>query len=242
MRSWAFLIFLAGSLATAENKMVQVPAGTYTPFYPDKEAASGPVHVESFFMDVYPVTNDEYLQFVKHYPQWRKSKIKRALADPHYLKNWKRDLQFSDSKMTNSPITFVSWFSAKAYCESSGKTLPTVDQWEYAAYDNGRSEKELKERVLKWYSEPNPRNLPHVGSTEKNGFGIYDLQGLIWEWVYDFNSPTGGESGAFCGAGAGSAKDSRDYVSYMRFAFRSSLKGSYTTANLGFRCVKEVTK
>jgi len=40
---------------------------------------------------------------------------------------------------------------------------------------------------------------------------------------------------AACG-GAVSSIDPRSYGKYMRAAFRSSLEGRYTTANLGFRC------
>jgi sulfatase modifying factor 1 len=235
-----------------DDKMVLIPEGTYIPFYPEKKLdikvdiqlkkpeENKSIKVNAFLIDTYPVTNFEYREFVKKNKQWRKSKIKRVFADTHYLKNWKNDLQFSNPKMAKAPVTFVSWFSAKAFCESKGKVLPTVDQWEYAAYDNGHLEKEIRERALEWYSKPNIKIIPPVGSTPKNGFGVYDLQGLIWEWVYDFNNLAGGDPGSFCGGSASDAKDSSDYVSFMRFAFRSSLKAAYTTANLGFRCAKEV--
>jgi formylglycine-generating enzyme len=233
--------FSKQGLASDSEKMVLIPDGTYIPFYPEKKAGEPkPVQVKAFMMDLYPVTNSEYLNFVRQKPDWRRSKIKRVFADTHYLQNWKSDLKLYQKKMAKAPVTFVSWFSAKAFCEAQGKELPTVDQWEYAAYDGGRSENETKERVLKWYSKPNIKHLAPVGSNPKNGFGIYDLQGLIWEWTYDFNNPSGSATNSFCGSSAVGAANSSDYVNFMRFAFRSSLKGSYTTANLGFRCVKEV--
>ncbi len=233
--------------AFSDEKMVLVPAGQYVPFYPEKDKDSKsepevqrPVQIKSFKMDIFPITNADYLEFVRRNPTWQKSKIKSIFADSHYLQNWKGDLQYPRKIKAQSAVTFVSWYSAKAYCESVGKTLPTVDQWEYAVFDNGHLEKKTKERALKWYSEPNMKTMPSVGSTFKNGFGVYDLQGLIWEWTYDFNTPLGGDPNVFCGSSAVGTTSSSDYVNYMRFAFRASLKASYTTANLGFRCVKEV--
>jgi formylglycine-generating enzyme required for sulfatase activity len=42
----------------------------------------------------------------------------------------------------------------------------------------------------------------------------------------------------FCGAGALSSADKENYAAFMRFAFRSGLKGKSATWNLGFRCAK----
>lgn len=50
------------------------------------------------------------------------------------------------------------------------------------------------------------------------------------------------EKSMFCGSGAVGAADPSDYAAFMRFGFRSSLKGNFTVANLGFRCVKEFQK
>jgi formylglycine-generating enzyme required for sulfatase activity len=88
-----------------------------------------------------------------------------------------------------------------------------------------------------------------VESTFKNGFGVYDMHGLVWEWVYDFNSVITGDdsrsSGAlnrqlYCAAGSQNAVNKEDYASFMRFAFRESLKANYTVANLGFRCAMDI--
>ena len=44
----------------------------------------------------------------------------------------------------------------------------------------------------------------------------------------------------FCGAGALSINDRDNYAVLMRVAMLSSLEGSNTTMNLGFRCVREI--
>jgi formylglycine-generating enzyme required for sulfatase activity len=44
----------------------------------------------------------------------------------------------------------------------------------------------------------------------------------------------------FCGAGALSLRDRDNYALLMRIAMLSSLKAADTTANLGFRCAKDL--
>ena len=46
----------------------------------------------------------------------------------------------------------------------------------------------------------------------------------------------------YCGAGAALARDPRQYATFMRLAFRSSLQARYTTANLGFRCAADLPR
>lgn len=251
---------LLGSVARAkpEAQMVLIPSGKYLPFLASevvknneaerpKASSRRPTQVDSFWLDQFPVTVAEYVLFLKRNPGWRKSQAKALFIDSHYLESWKEDLK--PTAHPNSPITQVSWFAANAYCAWQGKILPTIDQWEYAAYDLGRNNEAVKERILGWYSMPNQKKMGTVGKSPKNGFGIYDLYGLIWEWTFDFNSLIVGsearsanskDSGLFCGSGSLNTLDPSDYAAFMRFSLRNSLKANYTTANLGFRCAKEV--
>ena len=112
--------------------------------------------------------------------------------------------------------------------------------------DANREEKFLR-RILNWYGEPQDGKLKDVGSIYKNKYSLWDMHGLIWEWVDDFNSSfVTGESredgsfnkDMFCGAGSLSSTDKENYAAYMRFAFRSSLKGKSSVWNLGFRCAQ----
>jgi formylglycine-generating enzyme required for sulfatase activity len=66
--------------------------------------------------------------------------------------------------------------------------------------------------------------------------------------VLDFNSAmlttdarkTGDKDAlTFCGGGAINATDKSNYPTFMRVAFRSSLRADYTTNNLGFRCAAD---
>ena len=235
--------------------MILITGGIYKSLYGSKNNPLN-VKVAPFYIDKYPVTNAEYLEFVKEIPQWRRSKVKRLFADSNYLKNWKSDLELGNDVLPNAPVTDVSWFAAKAYCEYHDKRLPTVAEWELVGgasphNADGYKDPNYIKQILEWYSKPTPEILPPIGQTEKNYWGVYDMHGLVWEWTSDFFSAlvtgesrndSGLERNLFCGSGSVSATDFKNYPAFMRFAFRSSLKANYTTANLGFRCAKDFDK
>ncbi|MDB9787185.1 formylglycine-generating enzyme family protein [Bacteriovoracaceae bacterium] len=240
------------SLNASEPKMVYIKSGLYIPFYKaSKDGKKTPITISAFYLDKTPVTNSQYLAFVKKQPRWKKSKVKQIFAEKPYLSHWKSDFEFQ-AKDKLKPVKYVSWFAAMDYCESLGKELPSVLEWEYVgsasktkSYAIG--DPQYREMILKWYSKPSNEEIPNVGQGEKNYWGVKDMHGLHWEWTSDFNTSfVTGESRAdsvidrnkFCGSGSLNAKDKLDYGAFMRFAFRSSLKGNYTIGNLGFRCVK----
>lgn len=239
------VLWLFFSSTVQAGEMTAVEGGTYEPFFDKGKKVS----VQSFWIDETAVTNQEYLSFVKKNPQWEKTKVPSLFADVDYLKGWINDQGIADNSLRQSPVVHVSWFGANAYCESEGKKLPTVDQWEYLAqFGPGNGAQDVNALILEWYSKPTPTKLPHVKSTFKNKFGVWDVHGLIWEWTNDFNTTfvTGESRGdaaleksMFCGSGALGSSNRYDYASFMRFGFRSSLQGRYTLGNLGFRCVRE---
>ncbi|WP_242928921.1 formylglycine-generating enzyme family protein [Pontibacter vulgaris] len=253
----AFLIFGTCGMAMAQKStpanLAQVKGGTFVPLYGSNGKA---VSVQGFRMDKYPVTNAEYAAFVTKNPKWKKHAVKKLFADANYLRHWTSDSNVGKNadKLSNSPVVNVSWFAAKAYCECQGKRLPSINEWEYAALAsetkaNASKDAKFYQRSLDWYSQPNPKYLPPVQQSFRNYYGIYGMIGLVWEWTSDFNSNMLiGESRAnssldrqlFCGAGATGASDVQNYVAFMRYAFRSSLKANYTVGNLGFRCVQDV--
>ena len=240
------------SSSNSKSEMTLIKGGNYKPLYFDSTTTN--MKVNSFYMDKYPVTNTDFLIFVEQNPKWRKSKAKKIFAEKSYLINWKGDLELGGKVLPNAPVTNVSWFAAKDFCECQGKRLPTVAEWEYAAQasemkPDGKDDKNYLQKIYDWYSTPTPDKISNVGSKGKNYWGVYDLHGLIWEWNQDFyNSLVTGESrgnsgfekNLFCGSGSVGAKDFKNYPAFMRFAFRSSLKANYTTANLGFRCAKDL--
>lgn len=233
--------------------LVMLPSGTYLPFYAAKtkdavEAKKLPVLVPAFQIEKHAVTEEEFLEFVRVHPEWRRSKVKPVFADSHYLERWRGDLKLPDPSEKKSPVTQVSWFAAKAYCESRDEQLPTVDQWEYAARIGASDDAKTRQRILDWYARPSRGAPGPIGSAGTDKNGVSDMHGLIWEWTLDFNSAilTGEsrengtkDSNLFCGNGSAGASDPTDYAAFMRYAFRNSMKASYTASTLGFRCVKE---
>lgn len=236
---------------TPNVKMVSIKGGKYLPFYGD----SSLVEVQDFLLDERPVTNAEFLDFVKKNPKWKRSNIKTLFADDTYLKNWQDDETLPKNADPEAPVTFVSWFAAKAFAKSAGKRLPTLDEWEYVAMAdeesaNARNKPEYSAHLINLYNEK-LREKKKVQLSKPNYYGVYNMFDLVWEWTDDFNSimttadsRTGDfdDKGLFCASAATSAADVLNYASFMRYAFRSSLKANYTVENLGFRCAKDLQK
>lgn len=234
--------------AWCQSSMESIKGGTYIPLY---GRDSLQVTISDFDMDVYPVTNQDYLQFVKEHPKWQRSKVIKLFADKNYLSQWVSDTILGTSQSLNAAVTNISWFAAKDYCDCQGKRLPTVDEWEYVAMSNdkmpdARTLETYNEYILSWYEKPKTFNN-EIGSTFKNYWGIYDLHGLVWEWTLDFNSvlvsgesrkDVDNDSNLFCGSAAIGATDLMNYAAFMRYAIRGSVKARYTMKNLGFRCVR----
>lgn len=252
------LLIVTTTVIRGRNKenpsdMTLIPAGTYTPLYVD-DTTDQSIKVDAFLIDKYPVTNEKFLEFVKENPQWQRSNVSKLFADVNYLIHWQGDTELGANVNPDAPVTNVSWFAAKAYAQYHDKRLPVVAEWELAAqadenHPNGYDNPKYIARILAWYSKPTAAEMPSVGTTFKNYYGVYDMHGLVWEWTADFfNALVTGESrgnsginrNLFCGSGSVGATDFTNYPAFMRFAFRSSLKGNYTTSNLGFRCAKDI--
>ncbi len=248
----AFCFGISHNTYTQSTTMATVKGGSYIPLY---GVDSTTVLVNDFLMDVFPVTNEAYKLFLEEHPEWQKSKVKRLFADGNYLVQWQGNLDYGNQLSDKAPVTSISWFAAKKYCECQGKRLPTVDEWEYVAMADeetadARKKETYNQKILEWYEAPNSFDN-EIGSTFKNYWGIYDLHGLVWEWTLDFNSvlisgesrkDVDKDSNLFCGSAAVGASDLMNYAAFMRYAFRGSMKANYSIKNLGFRCAKDIPK
>jgi sulfatase modifying factor 1 len=199
------------------------------------------VHIDSFYMDQYEVTNEQYHKFCE--------------ASGHHLPEfWGRHGFRSGPDYPRHPVVGVSWQDAVAYAEWCGKRLPTEAEWEYAArgglaglnYPQG----ETLDPSAGNYTESLHGGPLAVGSYAANGFGLYDVQGNVVEWVQDFYSPDyyssgpasnppGPESGRFRVI-RGGGWHSGPYCN--RVYFRNALPPNWLDFNVGFRCARDLER
>ena len=94
------------------------------------------------------------------------------------------------------PVENVSWNDAQEFIKSlnglTGKNyrLPSEAEWEYAAragaktrWSFGDDQSQLGEYA--WYEGNSDSKTHHVGQKKPNSWGLYDMQGNVWEWVQD---------------------------------------------------------
>ena len=235
----------------AATAYARLPGGEFSSVLKYEDSGSR-VRVAPFALMSLPVTNADYLAFVRTQPAWRRDAVARVFAESRYLTHWAGPTELGAKALPQQPVVWVSWFAASAYCKAQGAHLPTWSQWEYAgAADerrrDARNDPAWRERILAWYAQSSKHALPVVGLQRPNAYGVRDLHGLVWEWTEDFSallvSADNRDQGdpdrlKFCGAGALSINDRDNYAVLMRVAMLSSLEGADATANLGFRCAR----
>src|SRR5262249_24348715 len=96
------------------------------------------VRVAPFRLQTAPVTNREFLDFVRAHPEWRRDRISTAMADERYLQHWRSPEDLGSEAAEQQPVTNVSWFAARAFCDARGARLPAWHEWELAAAANER--------------------------------------------------------------------------------------------------------
>lgn len=250
---WAFMP-AAHSANTSAAAYVQIPSGSIASVL-SSASSNAPVPVDSFALRISPVTNGEFLAFVTAHPEWRRDRVPSVFADRSYLSRWSGAASIGKVVGENQAVTSVSWFAAQAFCESEGARLPSWYEWEYVAaadetHADARRDPSWRARILSWYAKPTSIPASDIGGIV-NFYGVRNIHGMVWEWVDDFNallisadSRNQGDPDKlqFCGAGAISLQDRENYAVLMRVALLSSLAGSDTTENLGFRCARSLNK
>ncbi|MEX0685529.1 MAG: formylglycine-generating enzyme family protein [Balneolales bacterium] len=224
----------------AQPARIMIPQGSFHSVLP--EVVGEPVGVDSFYIDQFPVTNDQFAEFLKENPRWRRSQIPTIYANNGYLKHWESDLIPGQNVEPNRPVTHISWFAANAYSEWNGGRLPTVKEWEFAAqamdFNSKAEEDQFSYDLIGWYSSVNAIKPQEVGSTGiENKYGVKDMFGLIMEWAEDFKPPIGTDISLDCGT-IGRMQENNSIYSYaqsLRYVTRMSFSASSTTGLLGFR-------
>ena len=252
MRRLAPAVLIAASPAVAAgDDYVQLPGGEFRSVLKYEDAA-GRVRIAPFALSVRPVSNGQFLAFVKAHPEWRRDQVPAVFAEARYLQHWSGPQSLGPAAAPAQPVVNVSWFAASAYCEAQGARLPTWHEWEYAAAADAtrrdaRADPAWRDSILAWYSKPSNAPLAKVGQQAANAYGVQDLHGLVWEWVDahsamlvsgDSRDQGDPDKQKFCGAGALTMDDRENYAVMMRIAMLSSLEAANTTRNVGFRCAK----
>ncbi|MUV15770.1 formylglycine-generating enzyme family protein [Noviluteimonas gilva] len=250
---FACLAAFAVAAGNTAPRYAGLPGGKFKSALAYEDAKQG-VRIAPFALMRKPVTNGEFLAFVRAHPEWQRGRAPAVFAEGRYLTHWAGPTTLGDHARPEQPVTWVSWFAADAYCASVGARLPTWNEWEYAAAADetrrdARSDPAWRERILAWYARPSTQALPRAGLQAPNAYGVQDLHGLVWEWTDDFASllvsgdnrnQGDADRQKFCGAGALSMDDRDNYAVLMRVAMLSSLDAHDATANLGFRCARGV--
>jgi len=163
------------------------------------------------------------------------------------------------------PVEQVSWFEATNFCHvltdcerAAGRLpagcvyrLPTEAEWEYACragtttrfyYGDDLSYAALPDHA--WYLDNSEGTHP-VGQKPPNPWGLYDMEGNVWEWCMDWYRPgyAGGTAIDPVGPTSGSNRVLRggSWLDDARFCRSACRIGDNPTAtffsNYGFRVV-----
>lgn len=153
----------------------------------ENELPAHTVHLSSFHLDKYEVTNAQYAGFIKANPRWGKDVLASEEHNGTYLAHWTGDTYPKDK--AQHPVVNITWASAQSFCHWQGGQLPTEAQWEFAA--RGGDDREFpwgdqlpSSELVNFYGSDIEATTP-VGTYPATGFGIHDLGGNVWEFLAD---------------------------------------------------------
>jgi len=143
-----------------------------------------PLHIASFYIDKYPVTNAQFKGFLnatRYHPQ----------DEINFLRDWKDGSYPAGSE--RRPVTWISIEDARAYASWAGKRLPHEWEWQYAAQGTDL-------RIYPWGNEWDATAVPAVDKSRTprmtdpvdahpkgaSPFGVMDLVGNVWQWTEEF--------------------------------------------------------
>jgi formylglycine-generating enzyme required for sulfatase activity len=198
------------------------------------------VSLDSFYMDVYEVTNAFYADCVDA----------GQCQPPVETASDTRSSYYGNPEYGHFPVIYVDWDMAQTYCQWRGARLPTEAEWEKAARgEDGR--------VYPWGNELDSAYLNYnqeIGDTVEAGnyeggkspYGLYDMAGNVWEWVADYYSheyyqssplsnPPGPDSGQEHVLRGGSWYD----AAYLVRTTVRLQEPNPVDNNFGFRCARE---
>jgi formylglycine-generating enzyme required for sulfatase activity len=177
------------------------------------------------------------------------------LDDPGLRLDFDGDTFAAQTGYENHPMTMVTWFGAKAYCDYFDYWLPTEIEWEKAARgEDGRpfpwgdgfstsnanyySSHDIFEKIVGGLGDTTPVGFYNGDAYEgfttidsPSPYGLYDMAGNVWQWTGDVY-----ENQHYRYMRGGS-KD--NYAYNLRVWTRNSAGPEYFSPGVGFRCVKD---
>ncbi|MBA3958605.1 MAG: SUMF1/EgtB/PvdO family nonheme iron enzyme [Parachlamydiaceae bacterium] len=234
--------------------MVVVPGGAFYRGSNDGNRDETPRHqvtLDSFAIDIHPVTNEQFVRFLEamggekdsnHQDiiRLRDSRVKRS--------GGKVSIESGYSK---HPVVGVTWYGAVAYAKWIGKRLPTEAEWEIAAcggmeatlYPTGE---DIEKTQANFFSS----DTTPVMSYAMNGYGIYDMAGNVYEWCHDWygynyyevslqepENPNGPLQGVYRALRGGCWKSLKED---LRCSRRHRNNPGTVNGTYGFRCAADV--
>jgi formylglycine-generating enzyme required for sulfatase activity len=176
-----------------QGPMAPIAGGRYFRGSNVGQRDEGPRHqvaIEPFYIDVHPVTNEQFCRFLEAMGsdkdaqnndliRLRESRLKRIAGkltiEPGYAQH---------------PVVGVSWYGATAYAQWAGKRLPTEAEWEIAAL-GGQADAQFPSGNAIEKSQANffSSDTTPVMSFSPNGYGLFDMAGNVYEWCADWYDP-----------------------------------------------------
>jgi formylglycine-generating enzyme required for sulfatase activity len=227
--------------SVVSGEMIKIPAGAFTMGAnkgDDDEKPEHQVNLPEFQIDKYEVTNALFEAFATA-TGYKTEAEKRSES-----RSWRT--YFAPDK-ANHPVVKVTWSDAQAYCEWTGKRLPTEAEWEKAA-------RGADGRLYPWGNEYDPgkfngkasgiRGTTSVGSYPAgvSAFRVFDMAGNVWEWTADWYKayPGNAVKSQFYGEKFRVTRGGGwfDEQAQARASNRSSADPMARNDDLGFRCAK----
>ncbi len=170
----------ANTLPDQYSEMVRVKAGEFVMGSDaleaqDNERPAHKIHLNTYWIDRYPVTCGQYYQFMASGGYQQRQYWSEVGWQWLQLNPISQPLYWSDSSdWIDHPVCGVSYYEAEAYAKFTGKRLPTEAEWAKAAMDASRHCNH--DRLIGHTS-------PVTAYSDQSIYGCQDMLGNVWEWT-----------------------------------------------------------